>query len=83
MLNDLIYLLRIEDDTNSHYIYIYIKHVHRLQNENTNASGADNTMCPYCNTMICCDDFGNNHIEECYKRFTSEGSLINLSEEGS
>ena len=40
-------------------------------------------MCPYCNTIICCDDSENNHTKECYKRGTSEGSLIKRSEEGS
>ena len=74
LLNDRVYLLRIEDDTKNHYVYI--KHVHRLLHTNTHVSGADKTMCPYCNKMICCDDFENNHIKECYKIVISEGSLI-------
>ncbi len=46
LLNERIYLLRIEDKEKSHFVYI--KHIHRLLNKNTHVSGAGTIMCPYC-----------------------------------
>ena len=80
LLNDRIYLLRIESEDKSHYIYI--KHIQRLLNKNTHTSGANKLMCPYCSKMVCCNDF-DKHIKECYKKATTEGALIKLPEKGS
>ena len=40
-------------------------------------------MCPYCEKVICCDDFEKRHIKDCYKKATDEGGLIVLPEKGS
>jgi hypothetical protein len=68
LLTDRIYLLRIEApcggaflrneaETKSHYVYI--KHIQRLLHKNTHVSGANKEMCPFCEKVICCDDFEN------------------------
>ena len=54
-----IYLLRVEDDNKSHFIYI--KHIQKLLNKNTHASCANRLMCPYCDKMVDCCDFDNNY----------------------
>ena len=46
LLNERIYLLRIEDKEKSHFVYI--KHIHRLLYKNHYMSGACKIMCPYC-----------------------------------
>ena len=80
--NDIIYLLRIQNETMSHYVYI--KHIARLLNLNSYTK-ADETkeFCPYCNKNVKVTDFFDNHLRDCYKRACGEGSLIKLPEEGS
>ena len=39
LLNDRIYLLRVENEEKTHYIYI--KHIEKLLNENTHVSGVN------------------------------------------
>ena len=46
LLNERIYLLRIEDKEKSHFVYI--KHIHRLLNKNHYMTGVGKIMCPYC-----------------------------------
>ena len=46
LLNERIYLLRIEDKEKSHFVYI--KHFHRLLNKNHYMTGVGKIMCPYC-----------------------------------
>lgn len=80
--NDIIYLLRIESDDISHYVYI--KHIQRLLNLNSYTKpGEHREFCPYCNKNVKVNDFFDNHLRDCYKRACGEGSLIKLPEEGS
>ena len=80
--NDIIYLLRIEHEDQSHYVYI--KHIQRLLNLNSYTKpDKHKEFCPYCNKNVCADDFFNNHLKDCYKRASGEGSLIKLPEQGS
>ena len=44
LLNERIYLLRIEDKEKSHFVYI--KHIHRLLHKNTNISGVGKNYVP-------------------------------------
>ena len=44
--NDVIYLLRIEQEELSHYVYI--KHLSRLININFNGKATGKNLCPYC-----------------------------------
>jgi hypothetical protein len=81
LLNERIYLLRIGDETKSHYVYI--KHIQRLLNKTTHVSGANKKMCPFCEKLICCDDFETNHIKDCHRKSTEEGALIVLPGKGS
>jgi len=46
-------------------------------------SGANKEMCPFCEKLICCDDFEKSHIKECHRKATEEGALIVLPEKGS
>ena len=52
--NDIIYLLRISDDGNSHYI----KHISRLLNLNSyTKANISKSFCPYFNKNIIAGDF--------------------------
>ena len=77
--NDIIYLLRIEQDTKSHYIYI--KHIERLFNLHSSGDDKDKKLCPMCNGKIKLCEY-SKHISMCYK-FCKEGSLLKLPEPGS
>ena len=80
--NNIIYLLRIEYEDQSHYVYV--KHIQRLLNLNSYTKpDVCKEFCPYCNKNINSTDFFNNHLRDCYKRACGEGSLIKLPEEGS
>ena len=80
--NEIIYLLRIEHEEQSHYVYI--KHIQRLLNLNSYTKPDKHTeFCPYCNKKVNVKDFFENHLKDCYKRASGEGSLIKLPEEGS
>ena len=46
LLNDCIYLLRIEDEEQSHYVYI--KHIDRLVNLHHHLVDKDKRFCPIC-----------------------------------
>ena len=80
--NNIIYLLRIEYEDQSHYVYV--KHIQRLLNLNSYTKpDVCKEFCPYCNKNINSTDFFNNHLRDCYKRACGEGLLIKLPEEGS
>ena len=80
LVNERIYLLRVEDENKSYFIYI--KHIQKLLNKNTHTSGVNKSMCPFCDNLIdCCDH--DKHIRECYKKATTEGALIKLPPKGS
>ena len=48
--NDVMYLLRIDKDEKSHYIYI--KHLQRFFNLNRIVSNKDKSYCPYCEKIV-------------------------------
>jgi hypothetical protein len=50
MTNDIIYLLRVEQDDKSHYIYI--KHIERLFNLHHHVEDKDKKLCPMCNGKV-------------------------------
>ena len=60
--NDVIYLLRIDNDEKSHYIHI--KHLQRLFNLNRIVSNKDKNYCPYCEKQ--CEENMGEHIKQCY-----------------
>ena len=75
--NDVIYLLRIETDEQSHYVYI--KHLSRLININYNGKATSKQFCPYCEKA--CDECLTTHIKTCYKIQFKEGALLKLPAE--
>ena len=79
ILKDVIYLLRIENEDNSHYVYI--KHIERLFNRHVNSKTVGTKLCPLCEKDIKEKDY-RNHVSICYK-FCKEGTIIKLPEEGS
>ena len=78
ILNDVIYLLRVENDDNAHYIYI--KHLERLFNTHVNSKATGTKLCPLCEKNINEKEY-NTHLSKCYK-FGKEGTLLKLTEAG-
>ena len=63
LTDDLIYLLRIEADNKSHYIYIKSKdHFFNLHKHTHDTS---KRFCPICSNTILIDEF-RSHISKCY-----------------
>ena len=79
IINDNIYLLRIEEGEKSHYIYI--KHIARLINLNAYKPHTG-CWCPYCEKPQPEEDI-RSHIGKCYKLQFNDGSLLKLPDEGS
>ena len=80
--NDIVYLLRLESEDQSHYIYI--KHIERLLNlNNYTKPDQHKQFCPYCTKNVAVKDFFDNHLRDCYRRASGEGSLVKLPEAGS
>ena len=80
VLNDRVYLLRIESEEQSHYVYI--KTIERLFNLHNQMTDKDKKFCPLCNGKIKLDDF-NKHLSDCNRRCEVEGSLLSLPAPGS
>ena len=76
--NDVVYLLRIEDEETSHYVYI--KHLSRFINLNYNGKATGQNFCPFCEKQ--CDECLISHIPKCYKLQFQEGALVRLPEPG-
>jgi hypothetical protein len=72
--NDVIYLLRIENEEKSHYVYI--KHLSRLINFNKNGKKTDKQFFPFCEKA--CDECLTQHIPKCYKLQFKENALVTL-----
>ena len=79
IVNDCIYLLRIEKDNQSHYIYI--KKIEHLLNLHTHSVDKDTRYCPICQKNIKLDDY-RSHLSACYK-FSKDSTLLKLPEPGS
>ena len=78
IFNDVVYLLRIENYDNAHYIYI--KHIERLFHTHVSSKTAGTKFCPLCATNVEDKEY-RNHLRKCYK-FGKEGTLLRLPEEG-
>ncbi len=77
---DLIYLLRLEDENKSHYVYI--KKKSNLLNLSTHVTDKDKKFCPYCNSKIMINKF-DRHISSCFNiAKDQEGTILKLPEEG-
>jgi hypothetical protein len=76
---DLVYLLRVENDTHSHFVYI--KHISKLLNLSTHKDDCNKRFCPFCEAKV---NFGkfDRHISSCYK-IAKEGTILKMPEEGS
>ena len=77
--NDIIYLLRIEQEENSHYVYI--KHIDRLLNIHTHVDDKGKKFCPMCSKKIAFSDW-NCHISKCYD-FCKNSTALKLPPRGS
>ena len=75
----MIYLLRREHETTSHYVYI--KHISRLLNLATHVEDKDKRFCPFCSSKIQCHKY-DTHIRTCHT-IQMEGSILQLPEPGS
>ena len=64
VLNDVIYLLRVENDDNAHYIYI--KHLERLFNTHKCSQVKGTKLCPLCEKNINEKEY-NAHLSKSYK----------------
>ena len=73
-----IYLSRVEDDEQSHFIYI--KLIGRLMNIHQHTTDKDKRFCPLRNGKIQQTEF-TKHITECY-RFAKDSTLIKLPTPG-
>ena len=78
ILNDCMYLLRVEEEDQAHYIYI--KHLDRLFNAHQHVVDKDKRLCPICTKKIHINDY-KSQLSQCYK-FEKDGTLISLPEKG-
>jgi len=76
---NLIYLLRVENDSHSHFVYI--KNISRLLNLSTHVDDCNKRFCPYCSTKIQMDKF-DRHISSCYN-MSKEGAILKMPDPGS
>ena len=63
LLNDCIHLLRIEDEEQSHYVYI--KHIDRLVNLHHQLIDKDKRFCPICEKGVKLNEY-TRHVSQCY-----------------
>ena len=75
IMNDCIYLLRIENQEQSHYVYI--KHIDRLFNLHHHIQDKDKRFCPICTNKVNISEYGS-HVSQCYK-FAKNSTLLELS----
>ena len=59
---DLIYLLRVDNEDKSHYLYI--KNINHFVNLNKHCCDKDKRFCPMCNNKVDLKEY-NNHISKC------------------
>ena len=87
IMNDLIYLLRVEDKDQSHDIYV--KHIDRILNTHKLTCHKNKAFCPICQQKVVItkendDDIEvdkfRQHLAKCYK-FAKGSTLIKLPEE--
>lgn len=76
MFNDIIYLLLIENEGKSHYVYI--KHISRFLNLSKQVGDNHKMFCPICQKSVDMETW-KSHISSCYK-FGLNGTLIKLPE---
>ena len=76
---DLIYLLRIENEERSHFVYI--KHISRLLSMSTQKDDCNKRFCPFCQAKVSFEKF-DKHISACYN-IAKEGTILTMPKEGS
>ena len=83
-IQNIIYLLRLEDSDTAHYIYI--KNIGYLVHASKNIRTGDDKYCPVCDETIPMNEF-NNHISNCIKcrlnTTDSKVSMLKLPQKGS
>ena len=80
--DDVMYLLRVDNETHSHYIYI--KHIARFLNMSSTGrkeAMTDKKFCPYCSKLYELKKF-DNHVKYCYTD-DFENLVASLPDEGS
>ena len=58
-----VYLLRVEEGDNAHYVYV--KHISRLLNKSTQTGDKDKKFCPYCEKLYA-EEKWERHLKVCY-----------------
>ena len=79
LLNDCIYLLRIDDEEQSHYVYI--KHIDRLVKLHHHLIDKDKRFCPICEKGVKLNEY-TRHVSQCYA-FSKDSTLLRLPPAGS
>jgi hypothetical protein len=77
--NKIIYLLRLENEEQSHYVYI--KNISHLLHLSRRQGDADKRFCPYCSKTYHHTKF-DEHIKNCYNQ-NFEDRIANLPPKGS
>ena len=80
ILNDRIYLLRIEDKERDQSHYVYIKHLDRLFHIHNHSCDVGKRFCPICEKKIPHEEY-TKHLSLCY-RFARDSTLLTLPKEG-
>ena len=78
LLNDLVYLLRVEENDRAHYIYM--KTIVYLFNLGEHCIDVDHRSCPACSKQVYLKSY-NSHISICYE-YSKNSTLLKLSEAG-
>ena len=76
---DVVYLLRISDGEQSHYVYI--KHISRLFNLEK-YTDERKCFCPFCNHKVKGEHM-DKHLACCYKLSKETGGILKMPKEGS
>ena len=71
-------MLRIEDEQQSHYIYI--KHLDKLFNTHTHSEDVGKRRCPICTDKIPFESY-NKHLYTCYN-YARDSTLLKLPKPG-
>ena len=78
--NDCIYLLRIEDKKNSHYVYI--KNIGRLLHLNSHIEDTEKRVCPWCEGKFQMDKY-DSHLKACHAMSCEGEEILKLPPRGS
>ena len=79
LTNDLVYLLRIDNEEKSHYIYI--KKISHFFNLSTQKGDKDKTFCPICSQKVKTTEY-KEHLCKCYKNLQRNRHVSNCQRRG-